>query len=52
MLRAFALRENLAAYDACYVALAEGLRCSLLTMDARLARAPGISCGVEVLDRA
>lgn len=37
--RALALRENLSAYDAVYVALAEGLDGSLLTADERLARA-------------
>lgn len=40
-LRAFALRENLSAYNAAYVVLAEALRCPLLTRDARLARAAG-----------
>lgn len=39
--RIWALRENLTAYDAAYVALAEALRAPLLTCDARLARAPG-----------
>jgi len=34
-----ALRENVSAYDAIYVALAEGLGADLLTGDARLARA-------------
>lgn len=44
--RAFSLRENLTAYDAAYVALAEALQCPLLTRDARLARSSGH--GVEV----
>lgn len=39
--RVWQLRENLTAYDAAYVALAEGLEVSLLTSDARLANAPG-----------
>lgn len=47
--RAFSLRENLSAYDAAYVALAEALHCRLLTRDARLARANGHT--VEVLVR-
>lgn len=48
MLRAFELRSNVTAYDACYVALAEGLGCTLLTGDARLSRAPGVRCQIEV----
>lgn len=43
--RAWALRENLSAYDAWYVALAEGLGADLMTLDLRLARAPGVRCG-------
>jgi predicted nucleic acid-binding protein len=35
--RAWALRANLSAYDAMYVALAEALRAPLLTLDAKLA---------------
>lgn len=35
--RAWALRTNLSAYDAMYVALAEALRAPLLTLDAKLA---------------
>lgn len=49
MVRAFELRANVTAYDACYVALAEALDCLLLTADARLAAAPTISCATEVL---
>lgn len=49
MPRAFELRDNLTPYDAAYIAVAEGLGCPLLTADARLARAPGIRCRVEVL---
>ena len=49
MPRAYELRANVTAYDAAYVALAEGLACTLITGDARLARAPGIRCTVEVL---
>lgn len=48
--RIWALRHNLTAYDASYVALAEALGAtSLLTSDARLAKAPGLQCHVEVL---
>jgi predicted nucleic acid-binding protein len=46
--RAWDLRDNLTTYDACYVALAEALGCVLLTGDARLARAPGAECPVEL----
>ncbi len=41
-------RQNLTAYDAAYVALAETLRAPLITMDARLAHAPGHAAKVEV----
>ena len=44
--RIWTLRDNLSAYDATYVALAEALDCPLLTCDARSAGAPGH--GVEV----
>ena len=47
--RVWALRENLTAYDAVYVALAEALDSTLLTCDGRLARAPGVSRRVEVV---
>ena len=49
MPRAFELRANVGAYDACYVALAESLDCVLVTADARLAAAPTIGCTTEVL---
>ena len=49
--RLWELRDNLSAYDASYVALAELLGCSLLTADARLARAPGTRCPITVLPR-
>lgn len=45
--RVWQLRENLTAYDACYVALAEALDCTLLTADARLTNAPGARCSFE-----
>ena len=47
--RAWELRLNLSAYDALYVALAEQLQVPLLTADARLARAPGLRCCVELI---
>ena len=46
--RAYELRANVTPYDATYVALAEGLSCTLLTADERLARSPSITCHVEV----
>lgn len=42
--RAWDLRATVASYDACYVALAEVLDADLVTLDARLARAPGSTC--------
>ncbi len=48
--RIWELRTNLTAYDAAYVALAEGLRAPLVTCDARLANAPGIRAAVELFD--
>jgi predicted nucleic acid-binding protein len=47
--RCWELRDNLTVYDAAYVALAEALPADLLTGDARLARAAGPRCHVEVL---
>jgi predicted nucleic acid-binding protein len=44
--RMWALRANLTAYDAVYVALAEALGVALLTCDAKLGRAPGVKCKV------
>ncbi len=48
MERIWELKDNLTAYDAAYVALAEALDAPLVTMDARLARSPGIRAAVEV----
>jgi len=47
--RVWELRDNLTAYDAVYVALAEALRAPLVTRDERLAAAPGHRAIVEVV---
>jgi predicted nucleic acid-binding protein len=47
--RIWELRANLTAYDAAYVALAEALETTLLTCDARLARAPGMARRTELI---
>jgi predicted nucleic acid-binding protein len=44
--RAWQLRKNLSIYDAAYVALAETLDVELVTLDQRIARAPGVRCAV------
>lgn len=49
MRRAYELRDNMTAYDAPYVALAEILGCDLITGDRRLVAAPGTRCAVRVL---
>jgi predicted nucleic acid-binding protein len=46
---AWSLRDNLSFYDALYVSVAVALGIPLLTADARLARAPGLPCAVEVI---
>lgn len=47
--RIWELRDNLSVYDAAYVALAEAEGCALVTRDARIAKAPGTRCRIEVL---
>ncbi|MCZ6623221.1 MAG: type II toxin-antitoxin system VapC family toxin [Deltaproteobacteria bacterium] len=49
LFRIWALRRNLTAYDAAYVALAEALDAPLITRDTALARAPGHHARVEVI---
>ncbi len=46
--RIWELRNNLSAYDAAFVALAEALGVPLVTCDAALARAPGHRADVEL----
>jgi predicted nucleic acid-binding protein len=47
--RIWALRQNLTAYDAVYVALAEVLDTTVLTCDRKLAGAPGVAEHVELV---
>jgi predicted nucleic acid-binding protein len=47
--RCWELRDTLTVYDGAYVALAELMEAPLLTADARLARAPGPTCAIELL---
>jgi len=42
------LRDNLSAYDAASVVLAEALNCPLVTRDLRLARSSGRLVAVDV----
>jgi predicted nucleic acid-binding protein len=46
--RAWELRESIRGWDAFYVALAEMMQATLLTLDRRLARAHGPTCAIEV----
>lgn len=41
--RIWALRDNLTAYDAAFVALSETLDVALITCDGKLAKAPGVN---------
>ena len=49
--RCWELRQTVTVYDAAYIALAETLTVPLLTADARLSRAPGLRCQVDLLVR-
>jgi predicted nucleic acid-binding protein len=44
--RAWELRQNFSIYDATYVALAETTNLTLVTLDKRLAKAPGAKCRI------
>ena len=48
--RAWKLRENVTAYDAMYVALAEALNAPIVTCDTPLAKAPGHRARIEVIE--
>jgi predicted nucleic acid-binding protein len=47
--RAWELRDNVSFYDGLYVALAEQLEAPLVTLDSRLARAPGVRAEIELV---
>lgn len=47
--RAWQLRANVRGWDAFYVALAESLGATLLTLDGRLSRATGPACRIELI---
>jgi predicted nucleic acid-binding protein len=46
--RAWELRDTVRGWDAAYVALAEALGATLLTLDSRLARATGPRCAIRL----
>jgi len=48
--RAWKLRDNVSAYDAMYVALAEAIEATIVTCDRPLAKAPGRRPRIEVID--
>ena len=47
--RAWKLRDNISAYDAMYVALAEAIEATVVTCDSPLAKAPGHHARIEVI---
>ncbi|MFW0796931.1 type II toxin-antitoxin system VapC family toxin [Gordonia sp. CPCC 205515] len=47
--RVWELRDSVRGWDAFYVTLAEAMDATLLTLDARLARAPGPRCRIELV---
>jgi predicted nucleic acid-binding protein len=47
--RGWALRDNLTAYDAMYVALAEALDAPIVTCDVPLAKSPGHRARIEAI---
>lgn len=49
--RVWQLRANLTCYDAAYAALAEAIGATLVTLDRRISRSPGLSCAVSTPPR-
>lgn len=49
--RIWQLRDNATAYDATYLALAEGLRAPLLTTDRKLANTPGHQATIQLVEQ-
>jgi predicted nucleic acid-binding protein len=47
--RIWELRNNVTAYDAAYIALAEALDATLLTRDEKLAASPGHAASIELV---
>lgn len=47
--RAWKLRDNISAYDAVYVALAEAIEAPIVTCDGPLAKAPGHRARIEAI---
>jgi len=47
--RAWKLRENISAYDAMYVALAEAIEATMVTCDGPLGKVPGHRARIEVI---
>jgi predicted nucleic acid-binding protein len=48
--RAWKLRDNISAYDAMYVALAEAIDAPVVTCDGPLSKAPGHRAQIELID--
>jgi predicted nucleic acid-binding protein len=48
--RVWALRHRMTPYDASFVALAEALRCPLVTCDGRMARSGGHDAQIELFE--
>ncbi len=50
--RGWELRDRVRGWDAMYVALAEAMGATLVTLDGRLGRVAGLDCEIEVIDAA